>query len=62
MTGTLAQDRLRGSQKCARTLLRKERVKKQEQIEEDGREVIPPLSSHNVPAKACLQVTEAKPY
>ena len=56
------QDKLRGSQKCARTLLRKERVKRQEQIEEDGGEVISPLSSLNVPAEACLQVTEAKPY
>jgi len=62
VTGPLVQDRLRSSQNCARTLLRKERVKKQEQIEEDGGEVISPLSSLNVPAEACLQVTEPKPY
>lgn len=59
VTGSLVQDKLRSSQKCTRTLVRKERVKKQEQIQEEGEEVISHLSSHNVPAVACLQVTEA---
>ena len=62
VTGSLVQDKLRSSQKCTRTLVRKETVKKQDQIEEEGPAVISPLSSHNVPAEACLQVTEAKPY
>ena len=37
-------------------------MRKQGKTEEEGEEVISPLSSHNVPAEACLQVTEAKPY